>query len=95
MIYECTDCKHCADFDDENPVVCLHPELQPEQACEYYPVGRRAASWCSGFEYGESRQFVLADYFKAVSYIRIVNKHDWYAGLRRWAEEQHASATVK
>jgi len=91
MIYECTDCKLCADFSDGFRVFCLHPDLQPDEVLEYYPLGDNDAMWgCAGFEEGESHMFTWDDLGEAEDYS--IDKHGevTYAGIREWCEKRLA-----
>jgi hypothetical protein len=88
-IYECTDCKHCADFSDGWRVVCLHPTCIPEKVCDYEPVGEKDAQDCEGFEeyltYNPNRKFSMKQFDEAEK--SFPDDYNWYKGIREWCLE--------
>lgn len=87
MIYECMDCKHCADFADGFRIYCLHPELPPDDVLKYEPLGDKDAENCSGFEEGIPQWFpwkFIAEYEK---YSMEKYGDVTYEGAREWCEQ--------
>jgi hypothetical protein len=88
MIYECTDCKHCADFHDGFRVICLHPQLDPGEVEKYHPVGDGDAEECDGFEeeYIYAHQFTWDNFSEAETYSNEKYHDVTYEGIREWCE---------
>jgi hypothetical protein len=98
MIYECTDCKHCADFNGGYRLFCLCPSLPPESVCGYHPVGNNDALDCSGFDddVDYSHWFSWSQLDEAETYSRKHHGEVTYAGIREWCELQlQASAPAQ
>lgn len=90
MIYECTNCKHCANFHDGFRVICLHPDLPPDEVCEYEPVGDRDASQCDEFieEFIYAHDFSWDNFTEAEKYSEEKYRDITYDGIREWCLEQ-------
>jgi hypothetical protein len=93
MIHECTDCKHCADFDGGWRVICLEPGFPPEKVCDYFPVGDDDAFRCGGFEDREyddmmKKDFTAKDWDAAEKYSVEVFGEVEYKGIREWVEKR-------
>jgi hypothetical protein len=88
MIYECTDCKWCANFDSGFRVICLHELLPPNEVCKYYPVGDEDAERCSQFYDGSSQDFWMDDFGKAEKLSEGKYGEITYQGIRDWCNEQ-------
>jgi hypothetical protein len=88
--YECTDCKHCANFNNGDRVICMHPELSPDNVCYYLPVGYEDALNCGGFdEETGSMDFNAEDFRKAEEFsAEHYNGDIGYKGVREWVETQ-------
>ena len=87
MIYECTDCKYCANFHDGFRVFCLHPELESNSVCNYYPVGNKDACHCEGFVEGTepARRFSWKQLTQAENYSKEKKYGEvTYQGIREW-----------
>lgn len=87
QIMECTDCKHCANFDYGYRVYCLHPNLPAEEVCKYSPVeNNKSADKCENFEEGDDKEFGYLDIesyeFYCIQKYGVVN----YTGIREWIE---------
>jgi len=87
MILECTDCKHCADFNGGYRVYCMHPDFPAEEVCNYFPVGEHDAEDCKGFEegYPETWGWKMIDEYEKFS----MEKYGevTYQGVRDWIEQ--------
>lgn len=79
MIYECTDCKHCASFADGWRVLCCNPEKPAGSMADYHPVGERDAIRCEGFD--DSEQCV---HFPMNRWGGPNNDLDTYDEMRAW-----------
>lgn len=90
MIYECTDCKHCANFEDGFRVFCLHPDLPSDEVCKYHPVGNGDASRCSGFMegYESGLNFSFDQFTEAEAYCEANFEDVDYPGIRDWVEQE-------
>ena len=89
MIYECTDCEHCANFNGGFRVFCLHPGLIPQAVCDYHPVGNDDAYECGEFDdFNGSHRFTWEQLTEAESYS--IKKYDevTYEGIREWCLKQ-------
>jgi hypothetical protein len=84
MIYECTDCSNCADFDSGYRVICLHPELQGNDVEKYFPVGNHDAEDCEYFDDGESPEFSTDEFMQAEKYSEEKYGEIDYPGIREW-----------
>jgi hypothetical protein len=91
MIYECTDCRWCANFSDGFRVFCLHKNLPPQEVCKYYPVGEEDADRCWNFDENEYYQedfswddFTAAEKYSGEKYDGAVT----YKGIREWCEQE-------
>lgn len=89
MIYECTDCKHCANFSDGFRVFCMHPDLPPDKVCEYHPVGDGDASDCVGFQEGNdpALDFSWDDFGEAEQDCIDKGLDIDYVNIRKWIEQ--------
>jgi len=87
MIYECTDCKHCADFDFGFRVFCLHPDLPSDEVCKYHPVGHQDAENCKGFDEDEPHRFGWKELDNAERYSQDRYGDVSYEGMREWCED--------
>ena len=92
-IFECTDCKHCANFNDGDRVICMHPTMPPDEVCKYHPVDEWDASTCEGFEEpwdvykNKIGDFSTADFRNAEKFSAALYNGDInYAGIRKWVE---------
>jgi hypothetical protein len=93
MIYECTDCTHCADFEFGFRVICLEPTLPPDEVCKYFPVGDKDAENCNGFDDRQAddyctKVFFIEDFTAAEDYSTEVYGEITYQGLREWIEKK-------
>ena len=93
MIYECTDCKYCADFHSGYRLFCLHPDLPPDEVLKYFPLGKTDAEWgCDGFEEGEPHLFTWDGLGEAEEFSQ--QRYDGgitYLGMREWCEARLAA----
>lgn len=91
MIYECTDCKHCADFDFGFRVFCLHPDFPSDEVDKYHPVGNEDADYCKGFDNwfdeNEPHQFSMKEFEDAERYSEEKYGDVTYKGIREWCLE--------
>jgi len=91
MIYECTDCSHCADFNGGLRVFCLHPELSPDSVCGYQPVGDSDADNCHEFDADSAHWFTWSQLVDAEDYSKLkYNGEVTYEGMRSWCEREIA-----
>lgn len=82
MIYECTDCQHCASFADGFRVLCCNPEKPANSMINYHPVGEGDAIRCKGFDDSDSPvQFPSADWDLAVD---AQGEDGTYDDMRKW-----------
>lgn len=88
-IYECTDCKYCANFSFGYRVFCLHPDLPSDEVCKYAPVeDDNTADDCAFFdgEFNYDHQFSMKELTdEAEPYSEV--KHNGevtYEGIREW-----------
>jgi hypothetical protein len=89
MIYECTDCEHCASFHAEFRVFCLHPDLPANEVCKYQPLGQKDAfDWCDGFSDGSPEYFSWDHLVEAESYSEEQHGEVTYEGIREWCEKE-------
>jgi hypothetical protein len=90
MIYECTDCKWCANFSEGFRIFCLNKELPSEEVCKYYPVGEEDAERCNQFDDNTYYQveFSSEDFGKAEKFSEEKYQDVTYKGVREWCEEQ-------
>lgn len=88
MIYECTDCKYCADFDYGYRVFCLHPQLPPDEVCKYHPVGYGDAENCMKFDDDEPQRFSMKELEQAEKYSQDHYGDVTYEGVRKWCEQR-------
>ena len=88
MIYECTDCIHCANFQDGYRIFCVYPKLPSEQVCEYQFLGTKDALNCEGFtQAGDLLWFDdPADLDAALATPDDKGEINSYGGCRKWAE---------
>jgi len=88
MIYECTDCKHCANFHGGFRLFCLHPDLPPDAVCIYHPVGDGDAWNCEGFDdNGNVHHFSMEKLCQAEQYSQEHLGEVSYEGIRAWCDE--------
>ena len=90
MIYECTDCAHCADFDFGFRVFCLHPDLPSDEVYKYSPLGDEDSDYCKGFDRDEPHYFTMKDFEEAEKYSDEKYGDVTYEGVREWCEEREA-----
>ena len=91
-IYECTDCKYCANFDWVFRVFCLHPDLPANEVCKYQPVGDESAERCEpaifdaiiGVDY-PGREYSGKQLDEAEKYSEAKYGEVTYDGIREWA----------
>ena len=85
MIYECPDCKHCANFHDGYRVVCLHPELPANAVIDYHPVGDGNALTCLEFDDNDDpHYFTSGQLTEAFDYSEAKYDDATYDGVREW-----------
>jgi len=82
MIYECTDCKNCASFDDGYRIVCLNWELAADKVYDFQPLGDKDARDCPGFDEGDPHEFSMNDFIEAEA--GILDDEIAEEGIRRW-----------
>jgi hypothetical protein len=88
MIYECTDCEHCANFNFGFRVFCMHPDFSPDEVCKYHPVDEGNAEDCIGFEEGEPEDFYALNIFSVAEKFSEEKYGDvTYQGIREWVEQ--------
>lgn len=88
MIYECTDCRHCASFSCGFRVICLHDDLDPAEVCNYFPVGEGDAGDCVHFEEDFPAAFSWSDLTTAEQYSEEKYGEVTYQGIKEWCQEQ-------
>lgn len=91
MLYECTDCKWCANFDSGMRIICLHKNLPPNEVCKYLSIGTEDASRCKGFDedwYIDLHEFSSKDFTTAELYSEEKYGEVTYAGIRDWCESE-------
>ncbi len=80
MILECTDCRHCADFDSGWRVLCCNPSIDATSIEDYHPAGNGDASYCEGFDdTDEPTHFVMGQWDDAMG-----GKDGTYEDMRKW-----------
>lgn len=84
MICECTDCKHCADFDHGFRVFCLEPYLPSDEVCKYHPIGHHDAENCDGFEEDEPHRFSMKEFNEVEKYGEAKYGEVTYDSVREW-----------
>jgi hypothetical protein len=85
---ECTDCGHCASFAYGFRVICLHPDLPPDEVCKYSPVADfEDAEFCTGFIPAPAKEFNNYDFGLAEKWsLQNFNGEITYKGIRAWVE---------
>ena len=86
MIYECTDCEHCADFVGGFRIFCMAKGLPPEEVCNYQFLGERDAEECPEFRHGPSQWFGNGQLDEALDTPDETGQTQTYAGVRLWVE---------
>lgn len=87
-IYECNDCKYCADFGGW--ICCLNPELKAEDVFHYAPLESKSADNCDGFGEGAAKDFSNNQLREAEAFsIALYGEGDQYMqGIREWCLQQ-------
>jgi hypothetical protein len=90
MIYECTDCKYCANFNEGFRVICLSIQQPPNEVCKYFPVGDSPASSCKNFDdwVYDQHEFSWDDFSDAEKFSEEKYGEITYRGIRDWCEQQ-------
>jgi len=88
MIYECTDCKNCANFDFGFRLFCLCSDLPPEEVCEFHPVGHGDAADCGNFDCDDSIYVSMDDFTECERWCEEKYGDVTYAGVREWCEQR-------
>lgn len=85
-LYECTDCRFCASFDQGARIFCANPALPPRAADGFLPVGEDSADNCSEFTPGEPHEFTAQELEAANNNrLRCGDEYDW---IRNWIERR-------
>ena len=84
MIYECTNCRNCADFVSGYRVFCLADNERSEKVCEYYPVGDGDASYCASFDEDSPHWFSSKGLNEAEEFSEAKYGEVTYQGIREW-----------
>ena len=86
MIYECTDCKHCASFVSGWRALCCNPELPATSMNDYHPVGEGDAIRCAGFDDSEEAvDFPQQSWSDAYDAQEAKGEDGTYEDMRQWA----------
>ena len=91
-VYECNDCKFCANFSEY--LVCLHPKLPASAVWDYEPVGDLSAENCPHAEFVSMWELLKHDYSSAET--QEANAYagegdDYMQKMREWALEHARS----
>ena len=86
MIYECTDCEHCADFDFGYRIICLHPKFDASKVYEYQPLGDCDAEDCDGFGQGQSHCYSMKELISAEEVMPDGDDVIWEDEIRKWCD---------
>jgi len=87
MIYECTDCDNCANFNDGDRIFCMVPDLPPDEVCKYQFLGDKDASYCPHFkDQGCPHWFSQAQLKEAFAVPDDKGMAYSWGGVRKWLE---------
>ncbi len=89
MIYECTDCKHCASFSSGFRVVCLSEDETPDAVHNFQSLGQLCASDCLSFdEVWPEFEFSMKDFDEAQAYSQKKYGEVTYPGIKEWCKNK-------
>ena len=92
MIYECTDCDHCANFAYGLRVFCINDNLPPNEVCKYAPVHMNDAMDCPHFTLvfiSSDLTFTQSDLVEAERHSKATcNGEVTYEGIVDWVRKE-------
>ena len=90
MIYECTDCHHCAVFAYGYRIFCMAPDMPADEVLKYQFLGDQDAERCPSFEERDFPEEYTQDQLgEALAMPDDDGQDNSYGGVRKWLDARN------